>query len=178
MVILIDLDNVAADLMKKWLWTYNTKYGDNLKPSDIRHWDADIFAKKCTAKEYYALIDETSFFADLEVIPNSIEVTKRLIENGNVLYFVTATPFNNKTAAYDKNMWVNRYFPHIGEKHVIQTHKKYMVKGELLFDDSPTQLQEFTDMTVAMDMPYNQNIKTTYRAKNWLEFEDIVDSIW
>lgn len=178
MLILLDMDNVAADLMSKWLNTYNLQYNDNLTANDIKHWNIESFAKKCSPQEFHQIINEPNFFADLDVVPNSIEVTKRLQQKGHLLYFATATPYLSKTAAYDKNIWVNKYFPHIGYKNIFQTHIKQMIKGDLLFDDSPNNLEIFDGFKILMDAPYNKDCTNhNNRVSSWLEFEEIIDVI-
>ena len=177
MILLIDMDNVVADLMKKWLATYNAEYDDNLTPDKITSWAIESHASKCSPREFHAIIERAEFFADLDVFADAIDVTGRLQSFGHELYFVTATPYDNPTAGFDKNNWAQKYFPHIGRQRVIQTHHKHMVKGDLLFDDSPVNLQHFPGIKVAMDFPYNKNVAVNYRVSNWLEFEKIVNQL-
>jgi len=177
MIILIDLDNVAADLMKKWLDTYNSEYNDDLRAEQITTWGIETFASKCSPREFHNIIERAEFFADLDVFPNAVEVTARLQASGHELYFVTATPYDNPTAGYDKYNWVQKYFPHLGKTRVIQAHHKHMVKGDLLFDDGPINLQNFPGIKIAMDFAYNKNVPVNYRVTNWLEFEKCVKKI-
>lgn len=177
MVILIDMDNVVADLMAKWLAVYNAEYGDDLKAEQIITWNIENFARKCSPKEFHQIVERANFFADLAVYPHAVDVTHRLQHDGHDLWFVTATPYENPTGGFDKQNWVQKHFPHIGRSKVIQTHNKQMVKGDILFDDGPTNLINFHGIKVAMDFPYNENTPVNYRAKDWLEFEKIVHQI-
>jgi len=177
MVILIDMDNVVADLMTKWLGTYNAEYNDNLVAEDIVSWNIETFAKKCSPNEFHNIITRAEFFADLAVFEHAIEVTARLQEAGHELYFVTATPYDNPTGGYDKYNWVEKNFPHIGKTHVIQAHHKHMIRGDVLFDDGPINLKNFPNIKIAMDFPYNRNIPVNYRVNNWLEFENCIKQI-
>lgn len=174
MVILVDMDNVVADLMKKWLGTYNTEYNDNLQADEITTWNIETFARKCSPREFHSIVERADFFSDLDVFPHAREVTARLQQAGHELYFVTATPYKNPTGGFDKCNWAEKHFPHIGKTHVIQTHHKYMIKGDLLFDDGPTNLQNFPGIKVAMNFAYNRSVNVNYRVSSWLEFEKIV----
>lgn len=175
MILLLDMDSVTADLMKAWLSKYNTDFNDDLTIDEILTWDSDRYIKpECSKAQYYGYIHEPDFFANLDVFPNAIEVTRRLQERGHTLYFLTATPYDSRTGSFDKRKWVERLFPHIGQKGVIETHHKYMVKGDLLFDDSPTNLETFPGIKVVMDYNYNKNVNVNYRVTNWLEFEQVV----
>lgn len=171
LTLLVDLDNVTANLMKKWLTTYNERYFDNLTAEQITDWNMHIFAKNCSVSEFYGIIDEPNFFSDLEIMPYAIDVAKRIKDAGHELFFVTATPYKNTTGGFDKCNWVQKHFPFIGRDNVIQAHKKYMVIGDLLFDDSPRNLATFPNIKVAMDWNFNKDSKVDYRVKNWLEFE-------
>lgn len=177
LTLLIDMDNVVADLMTKWLASYNTTYNDCLTREHITTWQIDLHASKCSAEQFHKFIEDPGFFTDLEVIPDAIEVTTRLQAKGHKIYFVTATPYNSPTGGYDKYNWVEKYFPHIGKERVMQTHHKHMIKGDILFDDGPKNLQDFQGIKIAMDFPYNRNVAVNYRVKSWLEFEKIIDQI-
>jgi 5'(3')-deoxyribonucleotidase len=177
MVILIDMDNVAANLMKKWLDVYNQRYGDTLTGDQIMNWQIDMHATKCDPADFYGIIGEPGFFADLDVMPDAVAVASRLKDAGHELYFVTATPYNNPTGGYDKCNWVQQHFPFIGRDGVIQAHKKHMVIGDLLFDDSPKNLKDFPGTKVAMDWNFNKNVQVNYRVTGWLEFEKVVHQL-
>lgn len=177
MVVLLDMDNVVADLMSKWLEIYNNEYNDNLKAEEINTWKIETLARKCSPEQFHEIVTRSGFFADLTVLPNAIEVTRRLQQAGHDLYFVTATPYDNPTGGFDKQNWVEKHFPHIGKSRVIQTHNKQMIKGDILFDDGPTNLINFPNIKIAMDFPYNRNIIVNYRVSNWLEFEKCISLI-
>ena len=175
--LLVDMDGVVARLMEKWLAVYNAEYHDNLRPEDIKTWHAEQYARKCSPGEFNAIINRPGFFADLEVMPYAIEITKKLQDQGNTIYFVTATPYDSQTAGYDKMQWVDRHFPHIGKDHVIQAHHKNMVKGDLLLDDGPSNLEHFPGVKVAFDAPYNRNVHANYRISYWPQLEEVVGKI-
>jgi 5'(3')-deoxyribonucleotidase len=172
LTLLIDMDNVAANLLKKWLDVYNTTYGDSLTPEQITQWNLHVQATKCSAADF--------FFADLEVIPNAVEVVKRLHEASHKVYFLTATPYSNPTGGFDKCNWIQNHFPFIekdARSRVIQAHHKHMVIGDLLFDDSPANLESYPGTKIAMDWNFNKNVVVNYRVAGWLEFEKVVEQI-
>ena len=171
------MDNVVADLMTKWLAVYNQEYNDDLKSEQITTWNIETFARNCSPREFHQIIERAEFFADLEVLPYAVEVTQRLQQAGHELYFVTATPYDNPTAGYDKYNWIHKHFPHIGKQRVIQAHLKHMIRGDILFDDGPGNLINFPGVKVAFDFPYNKSTPVNYRASNWLEFEKVVHMI-
>lgn len=71
------------------------------------------------------------------------------------------------------------YLPLIPRENLIFTHRKELVRGNLLFDDSPNNLLQFKlkgGISVAMDYPYNREINCE-RVSSWLEFEDKVEHL-
>lgn len=177
MKILIDMDNVTANLMKKWVSVYNQRFDGTLTAEEVTDWQMHLFAPKCSPTEFYNIIGEPGFFANLEIMPNAVEVASRLVTAGHELFFVTATPYNNPTGGFDKCNWVQQHFPFIGRDGVIQAHKKQMIVGDVLFDDSPKNLQDFPNITVAMDWNFNKAATPDYRVSDWLEFENIINNI-
>lgn len=61
MIILIDMDGVVADLLSKWLAAYNATFNDTLMEKDILSWDLHKYATRCSAQQFYSLIDEPDF---------------------------------------------------------------------------------------------------------------------
>ena len=177
MILLIDMDSVSYNITKKWVDTYNAQYNDNITYKEAeKSWDPPARIK-CSPEEYRQLADAPGFFADLELFPDAIEVSKRLMAAGHSIYFLTATPLMNPTAGYDKMNSVNRDFPHIGHKQVIQAHHKFMALGDLLLDDSGRNLETFPKLKVAMNYPHNQSYKVDARVNSWLEFEIAVNEL-
>lgn len=174
------MDNVVANLLKKWLDVYNQTYGDSLLPEQITSWALHNQATKCSPADFYGIIAKPGFFADLEIMPHAAGVIQRLHEAGHAIYFLTATPYSNLSGGYDKCNWVQKYFPFLekdARNRVIQAHHKHMVKGDLLFDDSPSNLDAYPGIKVAMDWAFNRHVSVNYRAKDWLQFETIVNQI-
>ncbi|WP_257347552.1 5' nucleotidase, NT5C type [Pseudalkalibacillus decolorationis] len=167
--LLIDMDSVICDLMTEWHRRYNRDYDDNLSIQDLKCWDSENYVKKECGNKIYDYLDEPELFIKLDPLPNAIEVLRRLHENYEIL-IVTSS----RTYAYtEKEKWIEKHLPFIGKRNLIFTHRKEMVRGDILFDDAPHNLIAFkkTGRTaIAMDYPYNQDVKVD-RVSSWLEFE-------
>ena len=55
------------------------------------------------------------------------------------------------------------------------TSRKYLIRGDILFDDSPGVLGNFPGIRVVMDRPYNQQVEG-FRIynNNWHDFYRLV----
>ncbi|RAS71882.1 5' nucleotidase, NT5C type [Priestia endophytica] len=172
--LLIDMDSVLCDLMTDWHKRYNEDYNDNLSVDRLLCWDSAKYVKKECGNKIYDYLDEEGLFLNLKPLPNAIEVLQRLHKHYNIFIVTTS-----HTYAYtEKELWVRNHIPFIGAKKIIFTHQKNQVKGDLLFDDAPHNLEAFKDagrQVVAMDYPYNRNINVP-RVKSWLEFEDFLQT--
>src|SRR5690606_37094640 len=58
-------------------------------------------------------------------------------------------------------------------------HRKELIRGDLLFDDAPHNLEAFAPygVPVAMAYPYNETVPYT-RVRDWPEFLALVDRLF
>lgn len=170
--LLVDMDSVTTDLMSKWHQRYNADYDDDLTVEKVSHWGMHELVKQECGSKIYDYLEEEGFYRDLSPLPHAVETLERLSEDFEI-FLVTASPVN---AMADKVRWVKTHLPFFDPQKIVFTHHKYIVKGDLLFDDAPHNLlafQQHGGLAVAMDYPYNRGIDCP-RVKNWLEFEKFV----
>lgn len=173
-VLCIDMDSVIVDLMTEWYKRYNHDYNDNLSIERVSDWDATKYVKKECGERIYEYLKQSGIFYDLKPLPFAIEVMERL-SNRFELLIVTSPP--SKYAYKEKEDWIIKHMPFIKREAIIFTHRKELIDGDLLFDDSPIHLASFMKKgkkVVAMDYLYNRIINCP-RVSNWLEFEEKVD---
>lgn len=170
--LLVDMDSVICDLMTKWHKRYNEDYHDDLSVDKLKCWQTEKYVKPECGTKIYDYLDEPGLFLHLEPIKDSLEVLERLHQTFQIFICTSS-----QTYAYtEKEKWVEKYLPFLGREQMIFAHKKYMIRGDLLFDDAPHHLEAFRETkrtAVAMDYPYNRSVNVP-RVKNWLEFEEFV----
>ncbi|MDP4549772.1 5'(3')-deoxyribonucleotidase [Alkalihalobacillus macyae] len=167
--LLIDMDSVICNLMSEWHKRYNEDYNDDLSVDKLLCWRSEDYVKAECGEKIYDYLDEPGLFLHLEPLPYAIDVLKRLCNHYDVL-IVTSS----RTYAYtEKELWVEKHLPFIGKRNLIFSHRKEMIRGDLLFDDAPHNLVAFSKTgrtAVAMSYEYNQQVDVP-RVSNWLEFE-------
>ena len=167
--LLIDMDSVIVDLMTEWFQRYSQAYDDDLTVDSILCWQTEKYVKPECGAKIYDFLDEPGLFRHLKPLPGAIETLKRLSEDFDIL-IVTAS----RTHAYtEKEQWVEEHLPFIGKRNLIFSHRKDMIRGDVLFDDAPPNLRAFAAtgrLAVAMDYPYNRDVDVP-RVGNWAEFE-------
>jgi 5'-nucleotidase len=167
--LLIDMDSVICDLMTEWHRRYNLDYNDDLAVHRLECWKSEKYVKPECGTKVYDYLDEPGLFLHLQPYANAIHVLERLHTKYEILVVTSSRTY----AFTEKELWVERYLPFIGRKNLIFTHRKEMIRGDLLFDDAPHNLKGFQAtgrVAVAMDYPYNRDV-AVHRVTDWLEFE-------
>lgn len=167
--ILVDLDGICADLISKWLGTYNMEYRDTLLPADITGWHVSAFVKPEAKKAIRRMIRRPGFFDDLELIPGAREGVVRLRTAGHTLRVATA-----KTGADSARAKIDWAVNQLGfeEHEVFVVDDKEWLQADCLIDDSPDNLRKYRHawpdaLLCSLIQPYNDlvdlQIKTRVR---------------
>jgi 5'-nucleotidase len=169
--LLIDMDGVLCDLVKKWFAVYNAQHHDTLRAEQMREWGPHVYAKR--GRAIYRYLSQPGFFLDLEPLPGAIEGMHQLVKCGHDVVIVTAARHGHA----DKLSWVRKNLPFFDLHQVVFAHRKELVRGDVLFDDAPHNLAAFAPygLPVAMAYPYNEGA-VGQRVHNWLEFIDLVQN--
>ena len=121
---------------------------------------------------------DESFWERLEPIGGASEYLKKLIDDGHQVVLVTSS--HPDTIKY-KYSFINRYFPFISFKDIIFTSKKQMVRGDVMIDDAPHNLEGGRYIGLLMDSPHNRNYDATahgfIRVDSWEQIYKAVDTI-
>jgi 5'-nucleotidase len=175
--ILIDMDGVCCDTSSVVLSRYNDEFGDNITPEQ----QTDFFESKVCLRAppgyFNRMYASDGFFADLPVMPGCVSTLEYLYMVGHELVIVTAVPRSSRTGLYDKYNWVQKHLPFISLDNFVSTHRKDLVWGDIILDDSPKNLMAFPSITCAFTTAYNRNVKASYRIKRWEEFVPIINKL-
>lgn len=168
--ILVDMDGVLCNLMEKWFATYNSEYDDDLRLERMVQWGPHRYAR--AGKSVYKYLSQPGFFRDLAPLPGAIHGMRRLIDRGHDVVIVTATRSGHR----DKLDWIREHLPFFRTDNVVFAHRKELVRGDILFDDSPYNLEAFKPYgePAAMAYPYNQDVSCR-RFADWPSFLAWID---
>ena len=170
--IFLDMDEVICDFLHRLCSDYNNQYDKNVKVDDIKSWELAPHI----GENGIAIFNQPGFFESLLPIENAIETIFKL-QNEKYEIFIISSPMNEHSV-FEKYIWVKRHLPFFPIENLILIGNKGGIlekidKG-ILFDDCPDYLTKFKGLSVAKDMPYNQNIQSDYRINNWNDFYSIV----
>ena len=79
-----------------------------------------------------------NIFRNLNLISDSVESVKKIIHSEKFeVYFASTAPWNNPSAWTDKRLWLEDQFGDSIIRKLIITHRKDLLKGDILIDDRP-----------------------------------------
>lgn len=77
-----------------------------------------------------------NIFRHLIPLPYSIQAVNTLLNSNKYeIYFLSTAPWNNPSAQTDKRLWLEEQFGEIINRKLILTHRKDLVRGDILIDD-------------------------------------------
>ena len=79
-----------------------------------------------------------NIFRDLSPITGAIDAVNQLLESPLYeVYILSTAPWNNPSAWTDKRLWLGDKFGDSIKRKLILTHRKDLIKGDILIDDRP-----------------------------------------
>ncbi len=167
--IAIDMDNVIADITTAFLDSHECETGIRLTPDDINgKMEIDAFPN------VMRWVNTEGYFRDLQVMPDSQRVIKKLMEHNEVFIVSAATQFPR--SLYDKMMWMEEHFPFIGWQNICLCGFKTIIKADILIDDHFKNLDYFEGATLLFTATHNvlADNGRHRRVHSWLEIEQIL----
>jgi 5'(3')-deoxyribonucleotidase len=163
-VIALDMDEVIADVVPKFLEHYERDFG--VRP-DREHWWGKKIYQLPNAAHIRGYLQEKGFFADLPVMEGSQEVVKWLTDHYDVFAVTAATEFRNSLE--DKYDWLERHFPFIGWRKLVLCGDKTIIRADYMIDDHVFNLERFHGTGLLFTASHNLAENRFVRVNNWAE---------
>lgn len=173
MRILIDMDDVIADTVSRFLQWYERDFKIHYTQSDLKGTKLHLIVpdeQRSIVRQYPF---RKGFFKDLPVIENSIEVIRELNNRFDVYIASAAMEFPNSLS--EKYEWLDEHFPFIHWKRRIFCGDKSVLKGDMLIDDHDFNLSVFEGRRIMFTASHNVNETKYERLDNWLDAEKLFD---
>lgn len=169
--IAIDMDEVIADVIPKFISLYNRDFG---VPLDLVIEPGNEVFKQVPQdvnQKWFEYINEKGFFRDLAVIPDSQRVIKALQEKYDVYIVSAAMEFRNSLE--DKLDWLAEHFPFIDWQHIMFCGNK-IVEVDVLIDDRIKNFVNFKGRPLLYTSPHNLLITEYERVNSWEEIAGLL----
>lgn len=169
--IAIDMDEVIADVIPKFISLYNRDFD---VPLDLVIEPGNEVFKQVPQdvnQKWFEYINEKGFFRDLNVIPDSQRVIKALQEKYDVYIVSAAMEFRNSLE--DKYDWLAEHFPFIDWQHIMFCGNK-IVEVDVLIDDRIKNFVNLKGRPLLYTSPHNLLITEYERVNNWEEIAGLL----
>jgi 5'(3')-deoxyribonucleotidase len=166
MRIAIDMDEVLADPIKKFVQLYNRDYN---VPTNFLQEPGKEFFYHLPAEinnKWYEYINEKGFFRDLPIMEGAVEAVKKLQESNDIYIVSAAMEFRNSLE--DKLDWLGEHFPFIGWRNIIFCGDK-IINADVLIDDRAKNFVGFAGRKLLFTSPHNLLLNEYERVNNWQE---------
>ena len=165
MRILIDMDEVMADAIARFLEWYERDFG-------IKYTKEQLLGTKLSEvvpEEHRSIVKsyphQKGFFKDLPLIADSKEVIEELYNRYDV--YVASAAMEFKYSLPDKFNWLDEHFPFIHWRRRIFCGDKHLLKADVLIDDHDFNLSTFEGRAIMFTAPHNVNDTKYERLNNW-----------
>jgi len=111
-------------------------------------------------------------FRNPKPIKDAVSAINKLNDSGKFeMFILTAAPWGNPDAATDKRYWIEQYFGTLFHKRMIITHRKDLLIGDYLIDDSKANgAGEFKGELISFGIDFKTGVPNKF--KNWKEVLD------
>lgn len=174
MTILVDMDDVLWGLLPEWVRCLNEAHGLSVKVENITEWDMTKAYPTLTPEEIAEPLTKRELWESVEPLPGAQDGLRALMEIGHDVYCLSAS--SHLTIAQKVEYAMKRLYPFVPENHLIFAHKKCLVHGDVLIDDSPHNLVGGYYKGILMDTPYNRSFSARQygflRVHGWPEISE------
>lgn len=171
LTVLVDMDDTIENLCEEWVDYLNEIHGTTVKHEDIKEWNMTKAFPTIPPKEVFAPLYEKTLWERVKPLPGAVEYLKKIIDDGHKVVIVTSS--HPDTVALKLNNVLFKYFPYLSYNDVIITSQKQLIKGDILIDDAPHNLEGGDYFKLLFDAPHNQSYPVEEnlmaRVHNWEE---------
>jgi 5'-nucleotidase len=173
MRILIDMDDVIADAVERFLEWYERDFGVRYTKDDLKGTKLHLIVPEEHRKIVREYPHRQDFFKDLPVIDYSREIVEELHNRFEV--YIASAAMEFPYSLPHKNKWLDEHFPFIHWKRRIFCGDKSVLKGDILIDDHDFNLSVFDGRAIMFSSSHNL-LDTKYeRMNSWLDAEKLFD---
>jgi 5'-nucleotidase len=162
--IALDMDEVVADVMPKFLHLYETEFGTTPNPDDYA--GGKVYDLPGAAHIRNRLHDK-GFFRDLPLMPDSRDVIMELNETYDIFFTTAAMEFRN--CLEDKYDWLQEHFPFMTWKRYVFCGDKSILRADYMIDDHVRNIAAFQGQGLLYTASHNLDEHRFPRVNNWQE---------
>jgi 5'(3')-deoxyribonucleotidase len=195
LTIYVDMDNTLLDTFVGALeFSKKAVYGGALhdhtrldidlkvpEPNTIHTYSTTAYLKACGMTHNEAvlmrqyLFHSTEYWRTLPFMEGAEDVFQWLYANHDVYIATSAFLSQADECVLGKLRWIEENIPWFNMEHLIYSHAKYKLTGDVFIEDVWSQIETFEGDRILMDQPYNQDDSPDLRVYNWYEIGKYLD---
>ncbi len=194
MKILLDQDEIICQWVARITQYYNEDHGTSYTLDDVTNWDVTTNFGPGSEGAIRSYMRYIELYRDLEPVEGAIPGMKKLIDAGHDVYIVTSVPKCAGISYHGKLEWLRRNTPFFNLNKFCAFHTKWMVAGDILFDDGLHNIMPWVKTgrpAVILDKPWNrdmagaikkhgveqQHMRNVHRVNHWNQFLALVEKL-
>lgn len=169
--IAIDMDDTIAASFRELLRRYNAEFGEEVTAAQLV---GTRLEKLLPAERHGAIrrmVHDATFFENLEVLPDAVEVIRELMDRYEV--FIVSAAFEVPVSFAAKHRWLQKHFPFIPETHMVFCGDKTIIRADYLIDDTPRHFTRFAGTPILFSAPHNAEETRFRRVASWQEIREM-----
>jgi len=179
--ILVDQDNTLTDFIEAVVRYLSKLYGykNKFEPHQCKTYNTlkNMFPNlpdQTTSEMFENLFSAKGFWSTMKPMWGAIDVMESLNKEYDV-YIVTSPWKTSKNCIPEKIQWVEKNLPFFDTSKMIFCSHKHLLHADVMIDDSPVCLMNSScKYTITFDFPYNKEVISDYRVKDWINITDIL----
>lgn len=169
--ILIDMDEVIADVYPKFLDIFEREFGRRPAPDEFYGKKIYDLPDAARIRDY---LHEPGFFRDLPLMPDCREVIRELSEHYEI--FINSAAMEFRHSLSDKYDWLQEHFSFIPWRNIVFCGDKRALQGDFMIDDHVKNLRHFQGTPLLFTASHNVHESDFVRLNNWQEVRRYFDS--
>lgn len=170
--VLLDIDDVCANLVDKWLHLYELPSHHKLTREDITDWNLSNFVKPGYEEIIYQIIEKPQIYNSIKPIEGAVEGYNYLKNKGYEILFAT---HSTKGCAGRKFDWLLENGFEVDHHNYIEIYRKDLLKVDFMVDDNFKNISSTSGIGILYNAPWNKKYEWSIRANNWSEIVDIIE---
>lgn len=176
LTILVDMDDTIENLCEAWVDFLNKIHGTTVHKDDIADWDMTLAFPTIPKNQIYEVLGNEELWKRIKPLPGAVEYLQRLTNDGHKVVVVTSASADSAKLKLENVLF--KYFPFVSMKDVIIASQKQLIRGDVMVDDAPHNLEGGSCFGILFSAPHNRKYEAEangfVRADNWKEVYNIV----
>jgi 5'(3')-deoxyribonucleotidase len=181
--LLLDIDDVCADLIDCWLSLYRISSHHQLYKKDITDWDISKFILPEFKDIIYKIIEDPYIYNNIKPIDGALEgynyLKNKKDANGNPVYEIFFATHSTIGCSGRKYEWLIENGFDVDHHHYIEIYDKSLLSTDIMIDDNFNNVANAQGIGILFNSPWNEKYYDWYpRAYNWKDVIDIIEGAW